>query len=150
MDLTATTYQGQDNKNVAWIATVTEDDYGMVDLNKVIDKHKGAIAYAFTEFVAAKEQDVELRYGCINANKIWLNGEQLSSNAIYHTGQYIDQYVGRGRLKKGRNEILLKIAQNEQTENWAQSWQFQLRVCDQIGTAVLAVDRGDVKTAALK
>ena len=117
VDLTAT-YQGKDNKKVAWIATVTDDDYGMVNLNNVIDKHKGAIAYAFAEFNAAKEQDVELRYGCINANKIWLNGEQLSYNAIYHTGQYIDQYVGRGRLKKGRNEILLKVAQNEQTENW--------------------------------
>jgi hypothetical protein len=33
---------------------------------------------------------------------------------------------------------LLKICQNEQTEEWAQNWAFQFRVCDAIGTAVLA------------
>jgi hypothetical protein len=44
-------------------------------------------------------------------------------------------------LKKGRNEILVKICQNEQTEDWAQTWDFQLRVCDALGTAVLSQDR---------
>jgi Tfp pilus assembly protein PilF len=80
---------------------------------------------------------VELRLGCINGNKVWLNGELLTANNVYHAGSYMDQYVGRGRLKAGKNVILLKIAQNEQTESWAQRWQFQLRVCDQYGTAVL-------------
>ena len=34
------------------------------------------------------------------------------------------------------NEILIKVCQNEQTENWAQSWMFQLRLCDATGVAV--------------
>ena len=41
----------------------------------------------------------------------------------------------------GTNVILLKICQNEQTESWAQDWEFQLRVCDGLGTAVLATNR---------
>jgi hypothetical protein len=53
----------------------------------------------------------------------------------------IDQYIVNASLKKGTNRILLKIAQNEQEEEWAQRWQFQLRVCDTNGTAVLANDR---------
>jgi hypothetical protein len=37
--------------------------------------------------------------------------------------------------------ILVKCLQNEQTEDWAQNWDFQLRVCDATGTAVLSMDR---------
>jgi hypothetical protein len=53
----------------------------------------------------------------------------------------IDQYIVNASLKKGTNSILLKIAQNEQEESWAQRWQFQLRVCDNNGTAILANGR---------
>ena len=134
---------------VSWKETTSKDDLGMVDLTKVLDKHKGAIAYASTEFISEKDQDVDLRLGCINANKIWLNGEELTANHVYHAGQEIDQYLAKGKLKKGKNAILLKICQNEQTEAWAQSWQFQLRVCDTIGTAVLSQDRPLPKTAFL-
>lgn len=128
---------------VAWMPARTDDGYGVIDLNEVLGKHKGAVAYAFAAFHAEQPQDVELRLGSINANKVWLNGELLTSNEIYHTNMFIDQYVGRGRLKAGRNEILVKIAQNEQTEAWAEAWMFQLRVCDAIGTAVRSTPAGD-------
>jgi hypothetical protein len=136
-------YRGKGDQPIRWIDHVSTDEKGMgiVDLNKAIGKHMGAIGYAYAEFTAERERDIELRLGCINANKIWLNGQLLTANHVYHTGQQLDQYVGKGRLKSGRNTILLKIAQNEQTEEWAQNWQFQLRVCDAIGTAVLSLDR---------
>ena len=74
--------------------------------------------------------------------QIWLNGKLLASAEAYHANGTMDQYVGAGGLKPGRNVILLKICQNEQTETWAQDWKFQLRVCDPTGGAVLATDRG--------
>jgi hypothetical protein len=126
---------------VGWIEYVSEDPYGMVDLNQVLGRYKGAIAYAYAELDAPEPRDVQLRLGAINANKVWLNGELLTANHVYHAGMYMDQYVGRGRLQAGKNVILVKIAQNEQTESWAQRWQFQLRVCDQYGTAVLCQSR---------
>ncbi|MCE9527482.1 MAG: hypothetical protein K8R36_15675 [Planctomycetales bacterium] len=134
---------------ISWIETTSKDDFGMVDLTKVLDKHKGAIAYASTEFISEKDQEVDLRLGCINANKVWLNGEEITANHVYHAGQQIDQYLAKGKMKKGKNAILLKICQNEQTEMWAQSWQFQFRVCDTIGTAILSQDRPLAKTAFL-
>ncbi len=127
---------------VKWIEHTTTDQYGVVDLNAALTKHKGAIAYARAEFVADEGREAEFRLGCITGNKIWLNGELLTANHVYHAGTYIDQYSGHGRLKPGRNVILLKIAQNEQTDSWAQDWKFQLRVCDQYGTAILSRDRG--------
>lgn len=141
-------YAGQKGE-VRWIETTTSDEYGMVDLNKVLANHKGAIAYAAAEFVSDKDQEVDLRLGCINANKIWLNGELLTANHVYHANTSLDQYLARGQLKKGRNVILLKIAQNEQTEPWAQDWKFQLRVCDSIGTAILSQDRLTGASASL-
>ena len=160
------TYDGKGDK-IGWVEVVTSDDYGNVDLNKrfetyqlddagkpdpkkIAPQFKGAVAYAFAEFVSGKVQDVELRLGSTNANKVWLNGELLTANHIYHSGREVDQYVGRGQMKKGRNQILLKIAQNEQAEVWAQDWQFQLRVCDRIGTAILSQDRPTTQTTAAK
>jgi hypothetical protein len=132
-------YEGKSG-TIKWFEHTTDDPYGTVDLNRVLGKYKGAIAYARAEFYAEREGYAEFRLGCINGNKLWLNGDLLTSNHIYHAGTHIDQYTATGRLKKGKNVILLKIAQNEQTEPWAQRWQFQLRVCDQYGTAILSQD----------
>jgi hypothetical protein len=130
-------YEGKVGE-VAWIDVATEDPYGVVDLNKALGKHNGVAGYAYSDFFSPTERDIELRLGSTNANKIWLNGRLLTANEVYHSNSTIDQYIGRGRLKKGRNAILVKICQNEQTEDWAQNWQFQLRACDELGTAVLS------------
>jgi len=127
---------------IKWLDHTTNDQYGLVDLNVVLGKHKGAIAYARTEFLAGEAREAEFRIGCQTGHKIWLNGEFVTANHVYHTGMYIDQYTARVRLKAGKNVIQLKIAQNEQTESWAQDWKFQFRVCDQYGTAILSQDRG--------
>ena len=128
-------YDGKE-ASVSWKSYTTQDDYGMVDLNQALGKHKGAAAYAVAFLDSEVRRPVELRLGCINANKLWLNGELLAAHDVYHSGTRIDQYVARGRLEPGKNVILLKICQNEQTESWAQEWEFQLRICDHLGTAV--------------
>jgi hypothetical protein len=136
----AAEYDGQKGK-IKWLAHTTADEYGMVDLTKALDKHKGAVAYAYAELTADRAQPCELRLGSANANKIWLNGKLLTENHVYHANQTVDQYIAKGQLTKGKNTILVKICQNEQTEEWAQTWQFHLRVCDAIGTAILSQDR---------
>ncbi len=127
--------------NIAWVTHHTDDEYGNVDLNKALGKHMGAVGYAVAEFTSDREGPAELRLGTQAANKIWLNGKLLSFAEVYHANGTMDQYVGRGQLKAGKNLILLKICQNEQTEEWAQDWQFQFRVCDELGKAILATDR---------
>jgi hypothetical protein len=124
---------------VRWQPAETTDDFGKVDLNALLGHHKGSVAYAMAYFDTPVACPVELRLGSINANKIWLNGRLLTANHVYHAGSSIDQYVGKGELQAGRNTILLKICQNEQTESWAQDWVFQLRVCDALGTAIMPV-----------
>ena len=140
-------YKSKTGDNIKWYPHMTDDQYGTVDLNKAMDKHKGAIAYAYAEFISDADRPCEIRLGCINGNKVWLNGQLLTSNHVYHANTYLDQYRGEGRLKKGKNTILIKVAQNEQTESWAQRWQFQLRVCDHLGSAILAKNRAPVKVS---
>ncbi|MFN4261102.1 MAG: hypothetical protein ACK4RK_17580 [Gemmataceae bacterium] len=127
---------GKDQKPVQWFSHSTTDKLGVVDLNTALGKHKGSVAYAFTTIESPVARLVEFRVGSNNAIKIFLNGQQIFAHEEYHHGDRMDQYVGRGMLKKGRNDILLKVCQNEQTQAWAQKWSFQLRVCDAIGGAV--------------
>ncbi len=155
----AGTYEGKVGK-VTWKTHRTSDEFGIVDLNEIFERpkegndykltneHKGTIGYAFSEFEIDEPREVEIRIGCINANKVWLNGELLAANLVYHAGMEVDQYISNGRLKKGTNQILVKVCQNEQEESWAQRWQFQLRVCDELGTAVIANNRALRKTEA--
>lgn len=126
---------------VKWKEETTSAPDGMVDLATIFAKEKGCIIYAVNEFESDKDQDAEVRLGCINGNKIWVNGKLVMSNEVYHTGSQIDQYVEPIRLKVGKNQILLKICQNEQKEQWAQDYQFQLRICDSTGKAILTKGR---------
>lgn len=128
-------YSGKTDE-VQWIEHTTDQKYGMVNLNEAIGKNMGAAAYAYAEFNSPTDRTVDLRLGSICAAKLWLNGDQLMEHEVYHSGTKIDQYVTKAKLKAGKNAILLKICQNEQTERWAQDWEFQFRVCDNVGTAI--------------
>lgn len=121
---------------VKWNDWVTTNDYGMVDLNKPLGKLKGVAGYARAEFVSDRAQPVELRLGTENAWKVWLNGELLFGREEYHRAAEIDQYRLPGQLRSGRNHILVKLCQNEQTEDWADGWEFQMRVTDALGTPI--------------
>ena len=124
-----------------WVDVATPNDYGMVDFNRPFGDMKGVTGYAFTEFNAAAAGPAELRLGCKNGWKVWFNGKLLFGRDEYHRGARIDQYRLPVELKAGKNTILVKVCQNEEVKDWTKEWEFQLRVCDATGTAILAKDR---------
>jgi hypothetical protein len=132
----AAEYDGQSGK-VKWLPVTTEDDYGVVDIAKQIENFKGSVMYATTTWDSADDQQVEVRLGTPNAWKLWVNGKQVFEREEYHRSSAVDQYKVPVTLKAGVNVLLLKICQNEQTQEWAQRYQFQLRICDSTGSAVL-------------
>jgi hypothetical protein len=140
-------YDGMDGK-VKWQGYSTGDEYGMVDFNKPYGDLKEVTGYAQTEFVSGINRPAELRLGCKNAWKIWLNGELIFGRDEYHRGMRIDQYKLPVQLKKGGNTILVKACQNEQVEDWTVQWQFQLRVCDATGTAIHSATKKNREVAA--
>src|SRR5262249_34926133 len=141
---------GKDGQKIAWVEHTTSDEYGIVDLAKVLGPFKGSVAYAVAEFESSDRQPVEVRLGTPNSWKLWLNGDLVFAREEYHRGMNLDQYKMRTTLRPGKNAFLLKVCQNEQTEEWAQRWQFQLRVCDGAGTAILSADRKGAKPAPEK
>jgi hypothetical protein len=131
-----TTYQDKDGKEIRWREHVTSLPLGLVDFNKVFGPLHGATSFAYAVVSSKDERSVEVRAGSNNAVRIYLNGKEVYFREEYHHGMQMDQHVGRGRLKAGRNEILIKVCQNEQEDSWAQQWSFQLRICDALGGAV--------------
>lgn len=126
---------------VTWKLFATGDPYGKLDFNQAIGMEKDVVAYAQAEFESDAARDVELRLGTKNAWKLWLNGKLLFERDEYHRGQRIDQYRIPAALRPGKNLVLMKCCQNEQVQDWTVEWEFQLRVCDATGTAVLAANR---------
>jgi hypothetical protein len=126
---------------VRWIDYTAADDYGNVDLNTALGVEKSVVAYATAEFFAAGRREAEIRIASDNAIKVWLNGKLIDRRHVYHGGSQLDQYVIPVVLQPGRNRLLVKVCQNGQTQDWARSWGFQLRVCDRWGAAVLSRDR---------
>lgn len=125
-------YTGQDEEGpqgpFGWKNYATSDRLGEVQLNDAIGSHKGAVGYAWAVIVSDSDQPIEIRYQSVAATKVWLNGQLVAENEIYHSGSAFDQYAAKARLKPGENQLLVKVCQNEQTESWAQTWPFALRV----------------------
>lgn len=134
----AAKYEGQKGE-VAWDKISTEQEFGIVNLAKDVAPYKGAAMYLTTEFHSPTARSVEFRLGTPNAWKLWVNGKPLFGRDEYHRGMAVDQYRVRGELKAGANTILLKLCQNEQTEDWAQRYEFQLRVADLSGIGIASL-----------
>jgi hypothetical protein len=145
-------FTGKDNAEIKWGAFNTADKYGTFDLNTMLGKHKNAVAYALAVVVADKDMPCEIRVTSPTSVKIFLNQKELFGRDEYHHGAPLDAHVGRGVLKKGENVIVLKVCQNDQKDSWAQSWQFQMRVCDETGGALPLEQKAtiDGKTKTVK
>lgn len=133
--------EAKKSRTLGWTKHHIKHSSGHVDLNKVIAKEKGVTAYAATVFVSDRDQDVELRVSSHNALQIWVNGQSVGSFEFYHSGGQFDLYCVKAKLHKGKNTIVMKVRQNEQTQSWADGWWYRFRVCDPLGRGVTSKDR---------
>lgn len=131
----AETYQGKAGQ-VEWMSHAVDSPEGAIDFAKLYNNEKGCIVYGVAIVNVPAEVACEIRVGCYNAQKVWVNGDLVVANEVYHTGMQIDQYIAPIRLKAGANRILIKVCQNEQKEAWAQQFLFQARLCDETGKAI--------------
>jgi len=141
-------YDGQLAK-VKWQPIATTDDYGVVDIAKQIENYKGSLMYATTTWTSDKDQQVEIRLGTPNSWKLWVNGKLVFEREEYHRSSQLDQYRVPVTLNAGKNMLMFKICQNEQTQDWAQRYQFQIRVCNSTGSAILpatSTARSEIKS----
>ena len=136
IDLTAE-YDGKTSK-VKWQDYITTKDHGEVDLNQPLTMTKAVAGYAYSEFWSDTARTAQVRLGSQNGWKVWFNGRYLFGRDEYHRADEIDQFRLPVELKPGKNIILVKCLQNEQTEDWAKDWQFMLRITDEEGTPIFS------------
>ena len=131
-------FKGKGDAEVKWAPVATADKYGSFDLNKLLkpadaERYTDSAAYARAVVVAEKETPCEVRVTSITSVQIFLNGKKIREHDEYHHGAPFDAIVGKGTLRKGENVLLLKVLQNNQPQDWAKTWFFQMRVCDDTG-----------------
>ena len=127
-----------------WNDHATGHPRALVDLYQALGKAKGVkdkkkdAVYALcrTEFDAPEERAAEIRAATEDAVKIFFNGQEVFSREEYHHGRNMDAHVARVTLKKGRNEIIMKVCQDDMIFDWTIDWSFQCRVCDSLGGAI--------------
>jgi hypothetical protein len=139
IDLNATC-KGKGDMEVRWKEHTTKNPQGLVALTDLFDPEKKliakeSVAYALAQVDSPKEQAVQVRVGCLTAVKVFLNGKQIFYREEYHHGMRADQYIIPATLKAGRNELLLKVCQNDQKQQWEKEWPFQVRLTDSTGNA---------------
>ena len=71
-----------------------------------------------------------------NAIKLFVNDKEVYFKEEYHSGKKHDQHVANVTLKKGANELLVKVCQNDKSASWMKPWEFAARVCDATGGAL--------------
>jgi len=117
----------------AWKPIASADKHGAIDLNAAVATKKGVLAYCVAEVEMPAAGLAEVRIGSPCAVVVWVNGGRALEHEIYHASEAIDQYVAAVEFRAGRNTVLVKCCQNEQTEPWAGDWKFQLRITDPLG-----------------
>lgn len=79
------------------------------------------VGYAWTEFEVTEDCEAWLGIGSDDGLKIWLNGEMVNDKWIARTSRLDDDVVPL-RLKKGKNQMLIKI------QNVRGRWSFTARL----------------------
>ena len=136
----AAKYSGQEGE-ISWTELAADGELGQIDYIKMFDKNATGVMYAVAKVHSETDRPAEIRYESSNGTKVWLNGELVAENEVYHAGSAVDQYVAPVELKKGENTILVKVCQTKRTESWAWVWNLRLRLCDSLGGAIPLVSK---------
>lgn len=113
--------QAVDGETFIW-KKVTPD-HGVVDFlgGAGSGSHDYCIGYAWTEFESPNDLAAWMGIGSDDGLRIWVNGEQVNDRWIARTSRLDDDVVPL-RLKKGKNQILIKI------QNVKGLWSFTCRL----------------------
>ncbi len=130
-------YDGKGSK-VGWKRYETPDEFGTVDLVKALAPADDAAAYAYTQIDVPRAMAAELRGGADDNLTIWVNGAKVFAKEEWQNGTRLDRFIVPIRLRKGANQILLKVCQGPAyvDPGMANLWSFQIRLCGHDGRGI--------------
>ncbi|MCZ6795091.1 MAG: HEAT repeat domain-containing protein, partial [Planctomycetota bacterium] len=100
-----------------------------IDLEVMMGSFDHCAAYAKTRVLSPETQDARLELGSDDAIKVWLNGKLVHANYT-HRGRSPRQDLVNVKLRKGWNDLLLKVVDHEG------GWGFGCRVRAADGSAL--------------
>ena len=113
------TYTGKANTIIQW-RSMSGDKEGLVDLGSAFNE-KNAIAYGRTSLRSECEQSIKFLINSDDGIELWLNHEKIHSHHVFRGVSHTPDEAS-GTLKKGINELLVKISQQDG------GWSFMVKI----------------------
>ena len=128
-------YAGQEGRVIGWVRHRTADSLGLVNLAQAIAPAKEAVGYAYAELTSPRDLAGQVRCGADDNCTVWLNGEKVFGREQWLNGTRFDRFVAPVQLRRGPNQLLVKICQGPQHKDpqVPNNWSLQLRLCDEDG-----------------
>jgi tetratricopeptide (TPR) repeat protein len=108
VDLGAT-YSGKSHE-LGWHPLHVDPLDGFMDLGAVVRPNHEAVAYALTFLQVPRPRRAVLSLGSSGAHRLWVNGQLVHSDDLYHPAR-TDQVRVEVALHKGLNAVMVKVCQ---------------------------------------
>jgi acid phosphatase type 7 len=117
-------YQGYHKQNIKWEQRAA-NSFGHLDLLGDLSSNEKFLCYAYTTFETTAKGKVLLLFGSNDGAIVWVNGKQYFRRDEGRSARACDDIIPVP-VKKGKNEILVKVAQE------GGSWGLYLQVLDKL------------------
>ncbi len=105
----AKTYSGRNNQPVRW-QHIENKQSGYIDFTKLFRESDVGVAYARGTIELTQDHQVKIGIGSNDGVRLWVNGNMVFDNQVARKAEP-NQDVLTVNLKKGKNDLLLKIDQ---------------------------------------
>lgn len=102
-------YVGKNDQTIRW-QHIENKESGYMDFTKLFDDRIDGVAYARTTMESKQDGKIKIGIGSNDGVRLWVNGNVVLSNQIARKAEP-NQDIIIVNLKKGKNDILIKIDQ---------------------------------------
>lgn len=102
-------YVGKNDQTIRW-KHIENKESGYMDFTKLFDDRIDGVAYARTTMESKQDGKIKIGIGSNDGVRLWVNGSVVLSNQIARKAEP-NQDIIIVNLKKGKNDILIKIDQ---------------------------------------
>lgn len=102
-------YVGKNEQTIRW-QHIENKESGYMDFTKLFDDRIDGVAYARTTMESKQDGKIKIGIGSNDGVRLWVNGSVVLSNQIARKAEP-NQDIIIVNLKKGKNDILIKIDQ---------------------------------------
>ncbi len=127
LDFSAT-YPGKGKRQAAWKRIRLENKTGILDFEAHFGKLNQVTAYAHTSVYSREDQTVVMRISGDDMFELFVNGKKVLQRLVTQPFEY-DKDVVPVRLKKGKNDVLVKV------HDFYGPWRLRVRLTESIRPA---------------